>query len=304
MTHSPPTQPLWMAVPLPEFPALDRDIDVDVLVVGAGLTGITTAYLLTQEGVRVALIEREKVASADTGRTTAHLTYVTDERLHHLVSKFGADAARKFWEGGVRRSTPSNRSSRRPAMTPSSCACPDICTHPSVGSRVARRSNRCARMRSWRSHSVSMRPLSKAPCTAACPACASRSRRSFIRVAISKGLLAEIEQQRRADVRKHGVASRSRMASRMIVQANGHKIRCKYLVHRHSQSADGQEGRTDRDGLFQTKLALYTSYVLGRALAARRRAGRAVLGHQRSLRILARRRATTIISTPSSAART
>src|SRR5689334_20689299 len=58
-----PTEPLWMTVPLPEFPALDRDLDVDVLIVGAGVTGITAAYLLCQEGVKVALIEREKVAS-------------------------------------------------------------------------------------------------------------------------------------------------------------------------------------------------------------------------------------------------
>src|SRR5688572_14376830 len=98
MSQAPANPSLWMNVTLPEFPALTTDIDVDVLVVGAGLTGITATYLLMQEGVRVALIDREKVASADTARTTAHLTYVTDERLHHLASKFGTDAARKFWE--------------------------------------------------------------------------------------------------------------------------------------------------------------------------------------------------------------
>jgi glycerol-3-phosphate dehydrogenase len=65
---------VWVETELPQFPALDRDIDVDVVVVGAGLTGITTAYLLREAHVRVALIERGRVASGDTSRTTAHLT--------------------------------------------------------------------------------------------------------------------------------------------------------------------------------------------------------------------------------------
>ena len=73
------TASYWSATgSFPAFPAIDRDIEVDVVVVGAGLTGITTAYLLKHEGVRVALIERDRIAAGDTSRTTAHLTYVTD----------------------------------------------------------------------------------------------------------------------------------------------------------------------------------------------------------------------------------
>ena len=83
------------------FPALDRDIEVDVVVVGAGLTGITTAYLLKQEGTRVALIERDQIAAGDTSRTTAHLTYVTDKPLHKLADTFGHEAAKSFWEAGA-----------------------------------------------------------------------------------------------------------------------------------------------------------------------------------------------------------
>ncbi|PYL62629.1 MAG: hypothetical protein DMF25_11830, partial [Verrucomicrobia bacterium] len=50
-----------------------KDFNVDVLVVGAGITGITTAYLLKKTGLNVILIERGRVASMDTGHTTAHL---------------------------------------------------------------------------------------------------------------------------------------------------------------------------------------------------------------------------------------
>jgi glycine/D-amino acid oxidase-like deaminating enzyme len=97
-----PTASYWSVThTFPEFPTINCDIEVDVVVVGAGLTGITTAYLLKQEGARVALIERDRVAAGDTSRTTAHLTYVTDTRLHQLADTFGHDAAKAFWEAGA-----------------------------------------------------------------------------------------------------------------------------------------------------------------------------------------------------------
>jgi glycine/D-amino acid oxidase-like deaminating enzyme len=92
----------WSAThTFPAFPAIERDIEVDVVVVGAGLTGITTAYLLKQAGARVALLERDRIAAGDTSRTTAHLTYVMDSRLHQLADTFGHDAAKAFWEAGA-----------------------------------------------------------------------------------------------------------------------------------------------------------------------------------------------------------
>jgi glycine/D-amino acid oxidase-like deaminating enzyme/nitrite reductase/ring-hydroxylating ferredoxin subunit len=83
------------------FPSLTQDLEVDVVVIGGGLTGITAAYFLKKKGVKVALLERNRFGCCDTGHTTAHLTYVTDERLHHLVKVFGTDAAKSFWEAGM-----------------------------------------------------------------------------------------------------------------------------------------------------------------------------------------------------------
>ena len=94
------TKPLWDEVTLPSFPAVDRDLSVDVVVIGAGLTGITTAYLLKQAGCRVALLERRKVGGTDTGCTSAHLTVVLDQDLPSLVSSFGRDHARAAWDAG------------------------------------------------------------------------------------------------------------------------------------------------------------------------------------------------------------
>ncbi|MCU1382718.1 MAG: puuB 1 [Acidobacteria bacterium] len=96
------TQPYWIeSAPLPRFPKLDRDDEVDVVIVGGGITGLTAAYLLTLDGRRVALLERERCAQIDTGHTTAHLTMVTDQQLSALVKRFGRDHAQASWEAGL-----------------------------------------------------------------------------------------------------------------------------------------------------------------------------------------------------------
>jgi glycine/D-amino acid oxidase-like deaminating enzyme/nitrite reductase/ring-hydroxylating ferredoxin subunit len=94
--------PFWIdSVPIKRFPRLQRNINVEVLVVGAGVTGITTAYLLKRAGLTVALTERERVALIDTGHTTAHLAYVTDVELKELRRNFGEDHAQAAWDAGA-----------------------------------------------------------------------------------------------------------------------------------------------------------------------------------------------------------
>ena len=57
--------------------------------------------LLKKEGRRVFLLDRARLATADTGHTTAHLTCVTDKRLTDLVKTFGDDHARAVWDAGL-----------------------------------------------------------------------------------------------------------------------------------------------------------------------------------------------------------
>ena len=100
--HHVATLPYWIdSATLPKFPKLDRDEAVDVAIVGGGITGLTAAYLLAQEGRRVAVLERERCAEIDTGHTTAHLTMVTDRRLPDLVKQFGRDHAQAAWDAGL-----------------------------------------------------------------------------------------------------------------------------------------------------------------------------------------------------------
>jgi len=96
------TLPYWMdSASFPTFAKIERDIDVDVVVVGAGITGLTAAYLLLTSGKSVALIEREMCATVDTAHTTAHLTMVTDTRLGELVRRFGKPHAQAAWDAGL-----------------------------------------------------------------------------------------------------------------------------------------------------------------------------------------------------------
>ncbi|MBU8917960.1 FAD-dependent oxidoreductase [Bacillus sp. FJAT-29953] len=91
-------KPYWREIELPSFEALNEDLSVDVAVVGAGITGITAAYLLTQEGLKVAILEAGTVLNGTTGHTTAKLTAQHDIIYDELISHFGEEKARQYYE--------------------------------------------------------------------------------------------------------------------------------------------------------------------------------------------------------------
>src|SRR5436190_8233071 len=78
------------------YPALSKDIEVDVCIVGAGITGLTAAYLLRQAGKTVAVISKGEVGMGVTGYTSAHLTAFLDIRYTALRQRFGLEATRKM----------------------------------------------------------------------------------------------------------------------------------------------------------------------------------------------------------------
>ena len=83
------------------YPTLDRNLHVDVVIIGAGITGLTAAYLLKASGLRVAVLERGRCGGVDTSFTTAHVTCVTDADLTDLVKNFGRDHAQAVWDAGL-----------------------------------------------------------------------------------------------------------------------------------------------------------------------------------------------------------
>ncbi len=67
--------------------------DVDVVIVGGGMAGVSIAYCLGKAGKKVALVEDGFIGSGETGRTTAHLVTALDDRYYELERMFGDEPA-------------------------------------------------------------------------------------------------------------------------------------------------------------------------------------------------------------------
>ena len=85
---------IWAkTAPIAALPELSGELQADACIVGGGIAGLTTAYLLSLEGQRVVVLEARELGSGETGRTTAHLA-PPDEWYHHLEQTFGSVNAR------------------------------------------------------------------------------------------------------------------------------------------------------------------------------------------------------------------
>lgn len=86
---------VWMATqPMPEYSGLTENIEADVCVIGGGIAGLTTAYLLSKEGKSVVLLEAYEVCSGETGHTTAHLA-VPDNRYYAIEAMLGTTSSKR-----------------------------------------------------------------------------------------------------------------------------------------------------------------------------------------------------------------
>ncbi|MEW5840262.1 FAD-dependent oxidoreductase [Nitrososphaera sp.] len=77
-----------------QFAPLGGNVSVDVAIVGGGISGLTTGYLLALAGKKVAVLDDGDIASGETGRTTAHATCALDDRYYNIERMHGAEGAR------------------------------------------------------------------------------------------------------------------------------------------------------------------------------------------------------------------
>jgi glycine/D-amino acid oxidase-like deaminating enzyme/nitrite reductase/ring-hydroxylating ferredoxin subunit len=79
---------------VPEAGPLEGDAEADVCVVGAGIAGMTTAYMLAREGKSVVVLDDGPVAGGETCHTTAHIVNALDDRYYELERLHGERGAR------------------------------------------------------------------------------------------------------------------------------------------------------------------------------------------------------------------
>jgi glycine/D-amino acid oxidase-like deaminating enzyme/nitrite reductase/ring-hydroxylating ferredoxin subunit len=93
---------LWKAEfePLP-YPPLDSDAECDLVVIGSGIAGLSSAYEAARFGAKVVVIDRGDITGGMTARTTAHLVSEIDDRYFDLIKAVGEDSARLYHESQV-----------------------------------------------------------------------------------------------------------------------------------------------------------------------------------------------------------
>jgi glycine/D-amino acid oxidase-like deaminating enzyme/nitrite reductase/ring-hydroxylating ferredoxin subunit len=92
--------PVWQHPELGASP-LDSDTRCDVAVVGAGITGLTTAVRLGRAGLDVLVLEARHVGSGTTGGSTAKVTLAQRTRMSTLLARHGDDALVDYVEAGI-----------------------------------------------------------------------------------------------------------------------------------------------------------------------------------------------------------
>ena len=88
------TTSIWQKIELPKFSPLERDARTDVCIVGGGIAGLTAAYHLLKAGRSVIVVDMNPLGQGQTSKTTAHLTWVLDDRFYDLERIFGEEGAK------------------------------------------------------------------------------------------------------------------------------------------------------------------------------------------------------------------
>ncbi|MDD2430217.1 MAG: FAD-dependent oxidoreductase [Firmicutes bacterium] len=90
-------EPYWLStIERDDYPSLEENLNIDVAIVGGGITGITSAFLLKKAGLKVAVLESTKLFNGTTGHTTAKLTSQHGLIYDRLLNHFGEEKARQY----------------------------------------------------------------------------------------------------------------------------------------------------------------------------------------------------------------
>lgn len=253
------TRPLWTdETAIPRFPALDEDIEVEVLVIGGGITGVSTAQLLGRTGMKVALLERDHLACGDTAHTTAHLTYMTDTRLTDLIKLCGEEKAMLGWMAGrqamekIRKTAEMLGADVELVDIPGYLVAHDSADMEKETSLLREEADMAREMGFDVSYIESIPPTGR-------PGIRFNGQMKFHPLKYLSALVADAVKQgvrihEETDVREFGEEPTQ-------VIANGHRIIYQHVVIATHVPLQGNRG-TVGAALFQTKLASYSTYAV------------------------------------------
>lgn len=83
---------------LKDFEPVSSDIQADVIIIGAGMTGVTTAYNLINTNLNVVLIDRNKCFNEVTAKSTGKVTYLQDLRYQDIMNVYDFETAKLYYE--------------------------------------------------------------------------------------------------------------------------------------------------------------------------------------------------------------
>lgn len=79
-----------------DYPALESDIEVDAVIVGGGITGLTTAYMLKKHGIKTAIIEANRIAKGVSAHTTAKITSQHSLKYYKMINAVGEERTKQY----------------------------------------------------------------------------------------------------------------------------------------------------------------------------------------------------------------
>lgn len=94
---------IWLeGVNIPQEKELNENKKAEVCIIGGGIFGLATAYLLTKQGLSVILLERDKIGAKVSAHTTAKITSQHGLIYHYLEKQYGLNYAKKYFEANER----------------------------------------------------------------------------------------------------------------------------------------------------------------------------------------------------------
>lgn len=92
----------WLETcPITEFPELKKGLEVDVVILGGGIAGLTTAILLKEAGLTVAVIEADRIVKEVTAGTTAKISVAPNLVYNRLISNLGKSKAQEYANANI-----------------------------------------------------------------------------------------------------------------------------------------------------------------------------------------------------------